>query len=112
MHRFRKVTLSLLLMTVSSLSFAAGWSANLTVERVTTEGGSDNVIIITNNGPVYAEGCIQNTWIVSSDNDSRLSRIYSTAMAALMSGNSIQLWITDNCGSWSYHETTAITLNK
>ncbi len=107
-----KVFFSIFLFVLSSFSYAASWTPDLTVTKIFTEGKTDAVIIYTSGGSVYTTGCSLNNWSFSADSDARRGRAYSTAMAALASGKKIRLWYSDTCGLWSYHQATSIMLVK
>lgn len=113
----RKITF-VCAMILSSFTYAQGWSGELTVESVMTEGLTDLVIIKTSAVSVdevnkqYTAGCLANNWIFTADASDRRNRAYSTAMAALASGKKINLWFTDKCTSWSFHEATSIQMIK
>lgn len=109
---FKRSLFGLLFIVISSSSYAEGWSGELIVDQVITEGKTDLIVIYTSGGDVYTSGCLANKWSFTADNEDRRGRAYSTAMTALASGKKIKLWYTDTCGSWSYHEATSIMLLK
>ncbi len=104
-----------LLLALSCLStgpaLASGWSAPITVERAFTEN-SDLIAIYTAEGSVYTPGCTQNAWLFRADSETRRARAWATILTALTTGQKVQLWFTDSCTTWSYHDVTAIMLHK
>lgn len=88
---------------------AAGWTSPLTVDRVFTEN-SDFIVVYTVEGGTYTSGCHPNAWIFSANSDARRGRAWATLLTAQTTGQKIQLWFTDQCAVWSYHETASIML--
>jgi hypothetical protein len=113
-----KKVISIFILLVSSQSLlAGGWSNDLTVESVSTYGEGEIVTVRTqdvsgSNAGVYAAGCNANEWIIKADTEARLSRIYSTLIAAAISGKTINLHYSDVCASWNYHHGSIVRLNK
>ncbi len=116
-----KVLILLGLLVLSGAATAQGWTDELFVDGVLTEGTSDMIIISVkgvlpeNDNKRYTTDCSANgEWIFkdTSSAGDRKNRAYSTAMAAFMSGSKIKLWYTDECDAWSYHQATAIKLTK
>src|SRR5688572_23207393 len=100
-----------ILVAASTMLFAlsahaAGWSAPLTIDRSFTEN-SDLIVIYTLGGGVYSPGCESNTWIFVASSETRRARAWATILTAQANGQKVQLWFTDSCTTWSFHETTA-----
>jgi hypothetical protein len=98
------------LVALSTQSYAAGWSADLTVSNAFVEGNNDLIVIYTSNGATYTSGCLVNSWIFIADTDARRSRAYATIVAALTSGKKIRFWYGDSCSVWDYHSASSVML--
>jgi hypothetical protein len=101
----------LALWFVTANASAAGWSGPLTVEYGFVEN-SDLIVIYTSGGGTHVPGCTPHAWVFRADSDARRARGWATILAALTTGQRIQLWYNDNCGTWSYHEAASIMLLK
>ena len=99
-------------LLVSTAASAGQWSDPLTIEELWTEGTTDIIGIKTSEGKEYTTGCLVNLWLFKADTEHRRSRAYSTLMAAQMSGNKVQIWYSDACTFWSFHEGTIVKLLK
>ncbi|MDF2466714.1 MAG: hypothetical protein K0Q43_4949 [Ramlibacter sp.] len=99
----------LLIAPVSAL--AANWTGPLTVERAFTED-SDLIVIYTVESHAYTSGCSPTAWVFSASSDARRSRVWATVLTALTTGQKIQLWYADSCGTWSYQSAASIMLHK
>jgi hypothetical protein len=99
------------LFLLAGAAHAAGWSAPLTIDRAFTED-SDMLVIYTVEGGVYTTGCLANTWIFRASSETRRARAWATILTAQATGQKVQLWFSDQCSTWSYHDTTAIMLHK
>lgn len=108
----KQITISIIFLLFSTISFAESWTSDLTVERVFTEGASDLIIVYTSGGSVYSSGCLVNKWSFKADTEARRSRAYSTLISALVSGKKVNFWYADSCGPWSYHEAKSVMLIK
>jgi hypothetical protein len=106
-----RITISALLLMMAGSLQAAGWSSPLTIDRSFTEN-SDLIVIYTVEGGVYTPGCHASSWIFVASSDARRSRAWATILAAQATGQKVQLWFTDQCTTWSYHEASAIMLHK
>jgi hypothetical protein len=102
------ITTTLLL---AGAAHAAGWSGPLTVDRSFTEN-SDLIVIYTLEGGIYTPGCQTNAWIFVASTDSRRARAWAAILSAQATGQKIQLWYTDQCAIWSYHEAASIMLHR
>lgn len=108
-----RVFICVIVLGFSSSIFAEGWTSQyLSIESVFTEGKSDLIVVYTSGGVVETEGCQANRWIIEADTEDRRNRIYSTLLAALASGQKIELWFEDVCGSWNYHKATVVKIHK
>jgi hypothetical protein len=106
-----RVIIFLTALFSTGLVLASGWTGDYTVDKVMTEGTSTLVIIGVTTKEEKVSGCSKNgQWIFKADDADKRNRAYSTAMAALVSGKSIQLWFSDTCGAWDYHQATGIQL--
>ena len=101
----------LAMMLVSISSHAAGWSAPVTIDRSFTEN-SDLIVIYTLEGGVYTPGCTANTWIFVANSETRRARAWATILTAQATGQKVQLWFTDTCTTWNYHEVSSIMLHR
>ena len=106
-----RTTISALFLMMAGNLQAAGWSAPLTIDRSFTEN-SDFIVIYTLEAGVYTPGCSANAWIFVANSDARRGRAWSTILASQATGQKVQLWFTDQCTTWSYHEASAIMLHK
>jgi hypothetical protein len=104
----KKVLLAAGLLLASNVTVAAGWTNEVSIIELSTEGTSDLIVFKTVGGQVYAPGCLINDWIVTADTDARRDRFYSALLAAMVSGHKVKLWYTDACSSWSMHGTTSV----
>jgi hypothetical protein len=101
---------AVLLLFLSSLSHAAGWSQPMTVTSAFTE--TDDLIVFSTSDPtVYTPGCIAGAFIFStSSTDAQRARVWATLLTALATGQKIALWYSDACTTWSYHLATSVKL--
>lgn len=108
----KKLLISIALFTLTSVVNAQGWTGDLVIEELWTEGVSDVIAFKTSGGQQYASGCLVNEWIFTADTEQRRSRTFSVALAAFTSGKKIQLWFKDDCANWSYHNATSIRVKN
>jgi hypothetical protein len=107
----KKYFCSIILCMASQVANAA-WTGDLVIDKAFVEN-SDLIVLYTSGGSVYKEGCIANNWILRADNEDRRNRMYSTALAAFMSGKKVNLWYDEaTCDAWSYHKATSIQILK
>lgn len=109
-NRLRTLLVTTLLSIFSTNALAVGWSDELTVTQIMTEGNTDIIAIYTEGGSSYTTGCLVDKWIFLADNEDRRNRAFSVVLAAIASGKKITLWYSDTCTSWSYHGATSIRL--
>lgn len=98
-------------LTVAGTAHAGGWTDPMTISRVFTEN-TDNIVIYTVEGAIYTPGCVGASYIFRASNDAQRSRAYATLLAAITTGQKVQLWYTESCATWSFHDVTAVMLLK
>jgi hypothetical protein len=105
-------TIALLLLLTAGSSQAAGWSELLTVEKAFTEN-SDAIVIYTSGGNgAYSSGCVTHHWVFTASSETRRARAWATILTALTTGQKLQLWFTDSCAVYSFHDSSALMLHK
>jgi hypothetical protein len=101
-----------LLLAVTSVCDAAGWTAPMTVTSAFTET-DDLIVISTNDATVYTPGCAAGLFIFSTaSTDAQRARASATIMTALATGQKVSLWYGDSCTTWNDHLTTSVKLNS
>ncbi|MBL8339730.1 MAG: hypothetical protein JNM97_23390 [Rhodoferax sp.] len=91
-------------------SWAGGWTPELSVASIFTEGTTDYLVAYTTDGTVYASGCAADSWVVPFDTTARGQRAYATLLAAATSGKKVRFWYLDTCGLWGYHQAHSVRL--
>ncbi len=99
------------MLLAAGVANAGGWTSPLTVNRVFTEN-TENIVVYTAEGAVYTAGCVGASYIFHASTDAQRNRAYATLLAAVTTGQKVQLWYTDACTTWSYHDVTAVMLLK
>jgi hypothetical protein len=92
MKRWIASFLGAVALLAPGLGRAAGWTPDLTVSSVFTEGATDIITVHTINGTVYATGCTANAWVFTFDTSVRASRAYATLLTAAATGKKVRLW--------------------
>jgi hypothetical protein len=107
----KRFALALAIVFWSGAGQAAGWTGRIKVVAVFTEATTDMVVFYTTGGSVYAPGCVANDWIFTGTTDARLARGYAALLSALHTGADVQVWFSDTCATWAYHNATSIQVD-
>jgi hypothetical protein len=107
----RTLLRTLALLLPAAATHAAGWTNPVTIERAFTEN-SDLIAVYTVESGSYTPGCSTTAFLFRADSETRRSRAWATILSALTTGQKVQFWVTDTCGTWNYHDATAVMLHR
>jgi hypothetical protein len=85
----------------------AQWTVEMTITSAFVED-SDAIVIYTAGGG--NNGCVANSWVFAATNEDRRGRAWATALTALSLGKKIKFWFSGGCGSFGFHQATAIQI--
>ena len=85
----------------------AQWTAEMTITSAFVED-SDAVVIYTGSGG--NNGCVANAWVFQAANEDRRGRMWATVLTALSLGKKVKLWFVGGCGSFGFHQVSAIEI--
>lgn len=98
----------LTVLLIPNAVFASGWSESLKLTRLQVYGDAEKILAFTEGGDVYTNGCKANSWEIETTNSDGLNRIYSTLLAAYISGKKVNFYYENACGTWDYHQSKVI----
>jgi hypothetical protein len=87
----------------------AQWTGEMTITSAFVQD-SDVLVVYTAGGG--NDGCAANAWVIVAANEDRRARLWATVLTALSLGKKVSLWFNGGCGTFGYHQASAVQINS